>query len=138
MVRTWYQHIRPFKFHSNKWLYKPTFKFWLLKSLFLSCNKDVCAQSLSRVWLFMSPLDCNQPGSSVRGIFQARIPEWVAISFSRGSSQTPGSNMCLLCLLHWQAHSLPLCPLKKYWKYRKTSRKQSQNGSTLRNKNNHS
>ena len=27
------------------------------------------------------------PGSSVRGIFQARVLEWVAISFSRGSSQ---------------------------------------------------
>ena len=32
------------------------------------------------------PLDCNPPGSSVHRIFQARIPEWVAISFSRGSS----------------------------------------------------
>ena len=33
------------------------------------------------------PVDCCQPGSSVRGIFQARILEWVAISFFRGSSQ---------------------------------------------------
>ena len=33
------------------------------------------------------PVDCSSPGSSVRGIFQARILEWVAISFSRGSSQ---------------------------------------------------
>ena len=32
------------------------------------------------------PMDCSTPGSSVRGIFQARILEWVAISFSRGSS----------------------------------------------------
>ena len=32
------------------------------------------------------PLDCNLPGSSVHGIFQARILEWVAISYSRGSS----------------------------------------------------
>ena len=30
---------------------------------------------------------CSQPGSSVQGILQARILEWVAISFSRGSSQ---------------------------------------------------
>ena len=28
-------------------------------------------------------MDCNPPGSSVHGIFQARILEWVAISFSR-------------------------------------------------------
>ena len=32
------------------------------------------------------PMDCNLPGSSVHGILQARILEWVAISFSRGSS----------------------------------------------------
>ena len=33
------------------------------------------------------PMDCSLPGSSIHGIFQARILEWVAISFSRGSSQ---------------------------------------------------
>ena len=32
-------------------------------------------------------MDCNLPGSSVDGIFQARVLEWVAISFSRGSSR---------------------------------------------------
>ena len=31
-------------------------------------------------------MDCSPPGSSVHGIFQARIVEWVAIPFSRGSS----------------------------------------------------
>ena len=33
------------------------------------------------------PMDCNPPGSSVHSIFQARALEWVAISFSRDSSQ---------------------------------------------------
>ena len=33
------------------------------------------------------PMDCSLPGSSIHGIFQARVLEWVAISFSRGSSQ---------------------------------------------------
>ena len=33
------------------------------------------------------PMDCSLPGSSVHGILQARILKWVAISFSRGSSQ---------------------------------------------------
>ena len=33
------------------------------------------------------PMDCSLPGSPVRGILQARTLEWVAISFSRGSSQ---------------------------------------------------
>ena len=32
------------------------------------------------------PKDCSPPGSSVHGILQARIPEWGAVSFSRGSS----------------------------------------------------
>ena len=32
------------------------------------------------------PMDCSLPGSSVHGIFQARVLEWVAISFSKGSS----------------------------------------------------
>ena len=33
------------------------------------------------------PMDCSPPGFSVHGILQARILEWVAISFSRGSSR---------------------------------------------------
>ena len=33
------------------------------------------------------PMDCSLPGSSIHGIFQARVLEWIAISFSRGSSQ---------------------------------------------------
>ena len=28
------------------------------------------------------PMDCSLPGSSVHGVFQARVPEWVAIAFS--------------------------------------------------------
>ena len=33
------------------------------------------------------PMDCSLPGSSVHGIFQAIVLEWIAISFSKGSSQ---------------------------------------------------
>ena len=36
--------------------------------------------------LFYDPMDCSPSGSSVHGIFQARILEWLAISFPRGSS----------------------------------------------------
>ena len=66
-----------------------------------------CAQS--RLTL-CHPVDCSPSGSSVHGIFQARILEWVAISFSRGSSQ-PRDHF--LCLLHWQVSSLPLAPSGK-------------------------
>ena len=38
------------------------------------------------------PMDCSPPASSVHGILQARILEWVAISFSRGSSQSRDQN----------------------------------------------
>ena len=38
------------------------------------------------------PVDCNLLGFSVHGILQARILEWVAISFSRGIFPTQGSN----------------------------------------------
>ena len=51
-------------------------------------------------------LDCSQAGSSLRGISQARILEWVTISFSRGSSwPLEASNPHLL---HWQADALLL------------------------------
>ena len=45
-----------------------------------------------------NPMDHSLPGSSIHGILQARILEWVAMCSSRGSSQ------------HWQVGSLPLVP----------------------------
>ena len=48
--------------------------------------KEGESESLSRVRLYATPW-CSPPGSSVHGVFQARILEWVAILFSRGSSQ---------------------------------------------------
>ena len=44
----------------------------------------VLTQSLATL---CDSMDCSLPGSSVHGILQARILEWVAIPFSRGSSQ---------------------------------------------------
>ena len=64
----------------------------------------VCILSLCNL------MDCNPPGSSVHGIFQARIVEWVAISFSRGCSwprdQTYVScigRQVLSCCITWEA-----------------------------------
>ena len=42
-------------------------------------------------------MDCSPPGSSVHGIFQARILEWAAISSSKGPSQ-PRDQTCLSCV----------------------------------------
>ena len=67
----------------------------------LFCNFGECV--LIYVWLFCNPLDCNLLGFSVRGIFQARILKWVAISSSRGSSQPRGqtSVSCVSYVGRW-------------------------------------
>ena len=57
-------------------------------------------------------MDCSPPGSSVHGILQARILEWVAISFSRGSSR-PGIEPRSPAL---QAISLLLSYQTVFWK----------------------
>ena len=46
----------------------------------------VWAKLLQSCPTLCDPMDCSSPGSSVHGILQARILEWVATSFSRGSS----------------------------------------------------
>ena len=80
----------------------------------------VCAQWPSHVWL-CNPMDCSPPGSSVHGILQARILEWVATSYSRESSQ-PREWTCISCLAgrfftvepprkpHLEAHYSPKQP----------------------------
>ena len=55
-----------------------------------------------------NPVDCSLPGFSDHGTLQARILEWVAIPFPRGSSRPQGLNPTLWCLLHCrQILSLP-------------------------------
>ena len=56
-------------------------RFCLFTSSFFEC--EVASVLLLTL---CHPMDCSLPGSSVNGILQARILEWVAISFSRGSS----------------------------------------------------
>ena len=48
-------------------------------------SKEVLVAQLSLT--LCDPMDCSPPGSSIHEIFQARILQWVAISFSKGSSQ---------------------------------------------------
>ena len=54
------------------------------------------------------PMDYSPPGSSVHGVYQARILEWVATSFSKGIFLTLGWNPLLPRLLYWQTGCLPL------------------------------
>ena len=48
---------------------------------------DSCCLVNKSCLILCNPMDCSLPGSCVHGISQARILDWVAISFSRGSSQ---------------------------------------------------
>ena len=93
----------------------PTFT-WKFQAA-LSLARECCCLVAHSCPTLCNPMDCSLPGSSVRGIFQARILEWVAISFSRGSSQPRNPNCHLL---HWLADSLALnhlgSPARKYWK----------------------
>ena len=49
-------------------------------------NGIIIVYLLSRVQIFCDPMDCSPPASFVHGVSQARILEWVAITFSRGYS----------------------------------------------------
>ena len=67
--------------------------------------------SLCYVQLFASPQTGTHQAPLAMEFFQARILEWVAISYFRGVFPTQGSNSRLLHPLHWQAGSLPLSHL---------------------------
>ena len=58
-----------------------------LNSLQLPGNSQ-WKRKLHRCVQFCDPMDCSLPGSSVHGILQARVLEWAAISFPRGSSRS--------------------------------------------------
>ena len=57
----------------------------------LQCMKVKSESEVAQLCPILSdPMDCSLPGFSIHGIFQARVLEWGAISFSRGSSQHRG------------------------------------------------
>ena len=65
--------------------------FFLFTTLFLMPRKCLAHESFRLVaqlcLTLCNPMDCRLQGSSIHGIFQARVLEWVAMSFSRGSSR---------------------------------------------------
>ena len=89
-----YKQKKIFLSWNRSWVCRPG--FLILETI------SVCAQPCLTL---CNPMDYSPPVSSVHGIFQARILEWVAIIFSRGSFRQSGqgSNPCLL---HWQVNSL--------------------------------
>ena len=65
---------------------------WLMK--LCSTETLCCAQPLQSCLALCDPMDCSPPGSSVHGILQARILEWIAMPSSRGSSR-PRDQTCI-------------------------------------------
>ena len=85
----------------------------LLPSIFPSISALVA-------WLYptlCNPLDSSPPGSSVHGILQARILEWVAIPFSRGSSWHRVFSTESVLRIRWPKYwnfSFGICPSNEY------------------------
>ena len=77
----------------------------------LQCMKVKSESEVAQLYPTLSdPMDCSPPVSSIHGIFQARILEWVAISFSRGSSQPgiePSLPHCRQMLSRYALNQIP-------------------------------
>ena len=84
---------------------------WMLNKEGLGCYKNTvwshlnpfccCRYLATQLWTIPhDPMDCSLPGSAVHWISQAMILEWVAISFSGGSSQSKDWT-CASCIARW-------------------------------------
>ena len=115
---------------SGSWLHQPAQLSALLNLLQIAFLKNQYWSTVSFVWSIQGiicmcvcsfakscltlcdPMGCSPPGSSVHGISQARILEWVAISFSRGSSQsmnqTHVSSIGRRILYQWATREAPI------------------------------
>ena len=96
-----------------------------LNTKFCTCKETSAASSVAEkrrevaqsCLTLCNPRNCSLPGSSVHRIFQARIVEWVTISFSRGSSQ-PRGRMQVSCIAGWARGKLKttwMFPVRELW-----------------------
>ena len=77
------------------------------------CAFFACACSVAQTCpTLCDPVDCNLPNSTARGLFQARLLDWLCHFLLQGIFPNPGSNSHCLCPLRWQADSLPLGHLR--------------------------
>ena len=84
------------------------------KQITLAITLTVCVKFAQSCLTFCDSMDCSPPGSSVHEILQARILEWFAMPFSRGSSW-PRDRTCISCvscigrqiLYHWRHRGSP-------------------------------
>ena len=70
-------------------------------SILISCLVNYCLCSVAQLCQTLSdPMESSPPDSFVHGIFHTRILEWVAIFYSRGTSQ-PRNQICISCIDRW-------------------------------------
>ena len=90
------------------WMYLRQYEYQVENESVLAWKWSEVAQSCPTL---CDPMDCSLPGSSVHGIFQAIVLEWIAISFSRGSSQprdrTQVSHIAGRCFTIWAIREAP-------------------------------
>ena len=77
--------------------------YFLLQCMKLKSESEVAQWCLT----LCNPMDCSLPGSSIRGIFQARVLEWVAIAFSKKVKVKSLSSVRLFATLWAVAHQAP-------------------------------
>ena len=89
-------------------------------NIFVPCTcACVCAKSLQLYSTFCDFMDCSPPDSSVHGDSPGKNTGVGCHALLQGILPTQGSNLPLLCLLHWQAGSLPLKSPWKWYNYSK-------------------
>ena len=97
---------------AEPWPYGGQFSRWqqVWLTSWIKKHYRVPVKSLQLCPTLCDPMDCSPPGSAVHGILQAKILEWVAISFSRGGSSQPRNWTHVSCtswigwsvLYHWR------------------------------------
>ena len=95
--------------HSEKAIHITSFPIFFITNLSILFLERVKAKVLvtQSCLTLCDAMDCSLLGSSIHGIFQARIMEWIAISFFRSPSlHRDRIYVSCVCLLHWQANSL--------------------------------
>ena len=104
---------------------------WLLSCVWL-CDPMDCSPPNSSVCVWLcDPMDCSPPNSSVHAIFQARILEWVAISFSKLSIKYKGTIKVFSNVLSWKVYCPSILYEKNYLRYSSKSKKKSKEESNI-------
>ena len=96
-------------------------KLWLIVSGFCFSDFSLESEFAQFYPTLCDPVDCSPPGSSIRRILQARVLEWVASSFSRGSSQ-PRDRTQVSCITGrhfklWATRGARFL-IRTFWKHR--------------------